>query len=135
MGTELGLTGPGVGAGWERLAEAVAARIPPAEIEGIWAFRPIRQEGKEHGTAILSQVDGEHRERRRIFTARYVLAIKGKERGKFAAVLEEVGSGPVEALDELLRGVEKRADDEPPQPVARELWFPPSAADAPSREG
>jgi hypothetical protein len=104
----------------------VAARLPVVEIDGVWVFQPIREGPREWGTAIISQVHGD---RRRIHTARFALQIKGKERGKFDAAIEEVGSGPVEALSELLQDVRKRlADEEPPVPVDLELWFPGHAA-------
>jgi hypothetical protein len=119
-----------VGDGWQRLARAVAAEVPPAEVDGVWVFRSIRQESKEWGTAIVSRIEGD---RRRIYTARYVHTIKGKERGKWSAVLEEVGSGPVEALDELIRGVEKRADEEMPTPVPPGDWFPGESDGAPQQ--
>ena len=109
------------GVGWPRLAAAVAEQIPPAEVDGVWVFSTLRYEGREWGTAVLSRVDGD---RRRIYTARYMLAVKGKERGKFEASLEEVGSGPVEALAQLLHDVQRRIDDEqPPLPVPPESWF------------
>jgi hypothetical protein len=118
------------GLGWPRLAGAVAERMPPAEVDGIWVFSPLRHDGREWGTAVLSRVDGE---RRRIYTARYMLAIKGKERGKFEASVQEVGSGPLEALTQLLRDAQRRIDDEhPPVPVAPEEWFA-AAPDAPAR--
>jgi len=108
--------------GWVRLAGAVADTLPPAEVDGVWTFRLLRHEGKEWGTAVLSRVDGD---RRRIYTARYVLAIKGKERGKFEASVQEVGSGPVAALARLLQDAQKRIDDEePPTPVSPAAWFP-----------
>jgi hypothetical protein len=120
--------------GWGRLADAVADLVPPAEVDGVWTFRPLRHEGKEWGTAVLSRVDGD---RRRIYTARYVLAIKGKERGKFEASVQEVGSGPVAALAQLLQDARKRIDDEePPTPVPPESWFPDpqaGATDGPAR--
>jgi len=95
--------------------------MPAAEVDGIWVFSPLRHDGREWGTAVLSRVDGE---RRRIYTARYVLAIKGKERGKFEASLQEVGSGPLQALAQLLQDVQRRIDDEhPPVPVPPEDWF------------
>ena len=59
--------------------------------------------------------------------------LKGKERGKFEAHLEEVGQGPVETLGELLAGVRKRIEDEDPRPVALETWFP--APDGATRNG
>ena len=116
--------------GWSRLAAAVAEVVPPAEVDGVWIFTPLRHEGREWGTAVLSRVDGD---RRRIYTARYVLAVKGKERGKFDASVQEVGSGPVSALAQLLQDAQKRIDDEqPPTPVAPDAWFPESPAGEPA---
>jgi hypothetical protein len=130
VGTQTDLKIP-AGEGWSRLARAVATEVPPAEVDNVWVFRAIRQEAREWGTAILSRVEGD---RRRIYTARYVHTIKGKERGKWSGALEEVGSGPVEALDELIKGVEKRADEEMPSRVAPEEWFPP-ATDGSTQQG
>jgi hypothetical protein len=114
---------PWPGLGWERLAQAVAEVLPPDEVDGVWAFSPLRRETKEWGTAVLSRVDGD---RRRIYTARYVLAIKGKERGKFEASVLEVGSGPLDALNRLVQEAQRRIDDEnPPISVPPESWFPP----------
>jgi len=114
------------GAGWARLAAAVGEQIPPSEVDGVWVFTTLRRDGGEWGTAVLSRVDGD---RRRIYTARYMLALKGKERGKFEASVEEVGSGPVEALARLLQEVQRRIDDEqPPVPVPPESWFAAAAA-------
>jgi len=118
------------GTGWPRLAAAVAKRIPPAEVDGVWVFSTLRHEGREWGTAVLSRVDGD---RRRIYTARYMLQVKGKERGKFEASVEEVGSGPVEALEKLLQDAQRRIDDEqPPIPVPPDEWLA-GAADAQPR--
>jgi hypothetical protein len=135
MGTGLGVTLPGTGPGWARLAQAVAAVVPPAEVDAVWVFSPLRRDGCEWGTAVCARVDGD---RRRIYTARYMLAIKGKERGKFDASVKEVGSGPVEALDRLLHEAHRRIDDEqPPLPVSPETWFaavsPPAPADGAPR--
>jgi hypothetical protein len=123
------VTGPGTGPGWTRLALAVAEVLPPGEVDGVWVFSPLRHEGCEWGTAVLSRVDGD---RRRIYTARYVLAVKGKDRGKFESSVQEVGSGPVEALARLLQETQKRIDDEhPPLPVSPDTWFPVTADGAP----
>jgi hypothetical protein len=117
-------SGPAVtGSGWDRLAQAVAGVLPPSEVDGVWVFTPLRRENREWGTAVLSRIDGE---RRRIYTARYVLAVKGKERGKFEASVQEVGSGTTEALARLVQEAHRRIDDEhPPTPVPPESWFPP----------
>lgn len=118
--------GPGVGPQWQRLAAWLRDALPVEEVDGIWIFRTLRRDQREFGTAVLSRIDGD---RRRIYTARYVARIKGKQRGGFDAQLEEVGSGPIEALHELLQLVPVRADDgEPPQPVEVSTWFPAMAA-------
>ncbi|HEV8358173.1 MAG TPA: hypothetical protein VGQ17_15585 [Gemmatimonadales bacterium] len=114
--------GPGAGPAWERLAEALRTAIPVGEVDRIWTFPIVRREGRDFGTAVLSRVDGE---RRRILTARFAHTVKGKKRGEFEWHLDEVGSGPLEALDELLALVPKRSDEEePPSPVDPALWFP-----------
>jgi hypothetical protein len=116
---------PGTGAGWSRLAGVVAQELPPAEVDAVWVFPVLRQQQREWGTAVISRVDGE---RRRIYTALYSLMIKGKERGKFESSIQEVGSGPVDALPALLQEVHQRTDDDvPPIPVPLEAWFPPEA--------
>ena len=130
MGTGLGVSLPGTGPGWARLAQAIAAVVPPADVDAVWVFSPLRRDGREWGTAVLARVDGD---RRRIYTARYVLAIKGKERGKFDASVEEVGSGPVEALDRLLQEAHRRIDDEqPPLSVSPGTWFASVSSSAPA---
>ena len=131
MGRETGVLNT-PGSGWGRLAADVAGSIPVAEIDGVWVFRSIRHETREFGTAIISRVDGQ---RRRIYTARYVHTLKGRERGQFASTLEEVGSGPVETLDQLVAGVRKRMDDEMPEPVAPEVWFSGVLAAAQAADG
>jgi hypothetical protein len=127
MGTGVGLSDfdsePGVGPGWSRLAEAVAKTLPLSEVDGVWVFPNIRRDGREWGTAVLTRLEGE---RCRIYTARYMLMLKGKERGQFEFELQEVGSGPVAALPALLQDVHKRTDDEhPPVELTPADWFPP----------
>jgi hypothetical protein len=110
--------------GWRQLAQVVARTLPVAELDGVWIFPKLRREQVEFGTAVLSRVDGD---RRRIYTARYALTIRGKERGKFESAIEEVGSGPVEALAQLLHDAQRRLDDdEPPTPAPLDEWFPPA---------
>lgn len=130
MSSVLTPTGPGIGDGWSRLVEAIRGELPVTEIDGIWVFKTIRHQARDFGTAVLSRVEGN---RRRIYTARYILTVKGKARGQFASAIEEVGSGPLEALEELLALVPKRAEDEePPVPLPLERWFPPEAVESPA---
>jgi hypothetical protein len=121
------------GSGWERLAQAVAQVVPPAEVDGVWVFAPLRREAKEWGTAVLSRVDGP---RRRIYTARYALAVKGKDRGKFESSIQEVGTGPQEVLTRVLQESQRRTDDEhPPTAVPPETWFSSLASANPPLHG
>jgi hypothetical protein len=118
----------GQGPGWDRLAAALRETLPAAEVDGVWVFRTMRADPREFGTAILSRVIAD---RRRIYTARYALTIKGRQRGAFEWDLVEVGSGPVEALAELLALVPARGvEDEPPVPIPVERWFPPPVPEA-----
>lgn len=119
---------PGTGAGWALLAQAVAAELPVAELDGLWVFRPFRRAGIEYGTAILSRVDDD---RLVIYTARYAHTLKGKKRGAFTSEWAEVGHGPLDALDELVALVPKRTEEEPPIPIPLERWFPAEADGAP----
>jgi hypothetical protein len=74
--------------------------------------------------------------RRRIYTARYAHTIKGKERGRFHWDLQEVGSGPLDALEALLAQVPARAEsEEPPVAVPLASWLPPAVDDGEPREG
>jgi hypothetical protein len=121
------------GSGWDRLAQAVAEVVPPLEIDAVWVFTPVRREANEWGTAVLSRVEGE---RRRIYTARYVLAVKGKERGKFESSIQEVGIGPVEALTRVLHEAQRRIDDDhPPTAVPPESWFSSTRSPGASVDG
>lgn len=121
----LALEGAAQHDGWARLIEVIRQQLPSEEIDGIWIFKTIRHNARDFGTAILSRVEGD---RRRIYTARYILTVKGKTRGQFETAIVEVGSGPLEALAELLALVPKRAEDEePPSPIPVERWFPKPA--------
>jgi hypothetical protein len=119
--------------GWDRLALAVAEILPPEEVDGVWTFAPLRRGTDEWGTAVLSRLDGE---RRRIYTARYMLAVKGKERGKFESSVREVGVGPAEVLSRVLQEAQRRIDDEhPPLAVPPESWFAAARAASPRLDG
>jgi hypothetical protein len=121
------------GSGWDRLAQAVAEVVPPLEVDGVWIFAPVRRETKEWGTAVLSRIEGE---RRRIYTARYVLDVKGKERGKFETSIQEVGTGPMDALARVLQDAQRRIDDEhPPFSVPPESWFSSTRSPGASVDG
>ena len=125
-----GALSPGLGLGWTRVAQAVEAEVPPHSIDGIWLFAPVRREWREWGTAVITcRLDSE---RRRIYTARYWLTIRGRERGEGRVLVEQVGESPAVVLHEVIAGVQERAGEtEPPVEVSPELWYPPEPAVTP----
>lgn len=118
--------GNGIGLGWTRVAQSVAERIPRDLIDRIWLFSPVRREEREWGTAVVScrMDDG----RSRIFTASYLMVVRGRERGQGRVTIEEVGESPPDVVQDVLAGVQERAGEpEPPTEIAPEDWFPPEA--------
>ena len=113
----------GAGPGWAQLATAVAARVPPAEIETIYLFRPLKREGREWGTAVVTR-RAEEGSRLRVYTARYMLILRGKERGRWKGDVEEVALSPAEVLAQvMLAAVDRSGDPEPPVIVERSDWY------------
>jgi hypothetical protein len=120
---------PGLGLGWARAARAVAERLSPEEIDGIWLFPPVRHEDREWGVAVVSS----HAEcgRRRIYTASYMLIIRGRERGQGKIAFEEIGEGPESVVPDVIKGVQERAGEtEPPIEVSADIWFPAESDDS-----
>jgi hypothetical protein len=122
-GPALGATGrPGQGPGWAKLAAAVALRVPAAEIETIFLFRPIKREGREWGTAVVTRrhPDG----RLLVYTARYMLVVRGKERGQSRVEVEEVALSPAEVVAQVMQhAAERGGDAEPPLAVGSAVWY------------
>jgi hypothetical protein len=113
----------GKGPGWERLATAVAAQVPPAEIETIYLFRPLKREGREWGTAVVTR-RSEQGSRLRVYTARYMLILRGKERGQWKGDVEEVALSPAEVLAQVMQAaVDRSGDPEPPVELERSAWY------------
>jgi len=133
---------PGMGLGWARAAQSLAEVVPASEIERIWLFPPVRREEREWGVAVVSRRS--EGERRRIYTARYMLIVRGRERGQGKVVIEEVGESPRSVVHDVIQGVQERTGEaEPPVAIAAEMWYPtkdesaivPAAGRAPSEEG
>lgn len=124
---------PEAGVGWSRVARALAEHIPPSEVHGIWLFAPLRHEDREWGTAIVARVA--EQDRRRIYTASYVIVTGGPERGQHRITIEEVGEGPEEVVREIIAGVQERAGEaEPPLEIPRDAWYG-DEDDEPATEG
>ncbi|OLC05554.1 MAG: hypothetical protein AUH42_07350 [Gemmatimonadetes bacterium 13_1_40CM_70_11] len=110
------------GPGWAMLAAAVAQAVPPAEIETIYLFRPIKREGREWGTAVVTRRAPDAR--LRVYTAKYMLVVRGKERGQAKVAVEEVGRSPAEVLEQvMLAAAERTGDAEPPVAHGPSVWY------------
>ena len=125
----------GRGPGWAELAAAVARAVPPAEIDTIYVFRPIKREGREWGTAVVTRAGGVAGDARlRVYTARYMLIARGKERGRSKVEVQEVALSPAEVLAQVMHAAADRTgDSEPPIVLDKAAWYDVSADPGPSR--
>jgi hypothetical protein len=113
---------PGLGLGWTRVAEKVRESVAIETIDRIWLFAPVRRDDREWGTAVVSCHAAAGR--RSVYTAGYLLVVRGRERGRGHVFIEEVGESPVSVVDEVIAGVQERAGEpDPPIEIAPELWF------------
>ena len=112
----------GTSLGWTKIAQAVAGSVPTESIDRIWLFAPVRREEREWGTAVLSCRTDE--QRCRIFTASYLMVVRGRERGRGKVTIEEVGESPPGVVHEVIAGVQERAGEAtPPAEIAPTQWF------------
>lgn len=115
---------PGQGAGWAKLAAAVEAQVPPAEIETIYVFLPIKRQGREWGTAVITRKSVGPEGRLRVYTAKYMLVVRGKERGQSKIEVEEVALSPAEVLAQVMQAtVDRGGDTEPPVELSPAVWY------------
>jgi len=113
---------PGQGPGWAKLAAAVALEVPPAEIETVYLFRPIKREGREWGTAVITR---RHPEGRLVvYTARYMLVVRGKEKGQSRVEVSAVALSPAEVVAQVMQqSAERSGEAEPPLAVGPGVWY------------
>ena len=115
---------PGQGPGWAKLAQAVGAELPPEEIETIYVFRPIRREGREWGTAVVTSRAAANGDRLRVYTARYMLVVRGKERGQAKLEVRETALSPADVLAQVIQATADRSGDvDPPVALSRAAWY------------
>jgi hypothetical protein len=115
---------PGRGPGWAKLAEAVAARVAPPEIETIYLFRPLKRDGREWGTAVVACRAPDGGARLRVYTARYMLIVRGKDRGQARIDVRETALSPAEVIAHVMESAAERSGDpEPPVAVGPAVWY------------
>ena len=102
----------------ERFLRAIAGELPADRVSELHLFPALRQGGMESGVAVIAALptaddalemppDSRHT----ILTARYRLALKGPERGKWEFSLVAEADAPLVTLDAVVRGVQKRAGE------------------------
>jgi hypothetical protein len=113
--------------GRERFLSEIAEQLPVVRIEELHLFSSIRHGGNECAIAVVAlrpEVAAEGSEARRtVYRARYRLALKGQERGKWEMDITEEADAPTVTVDEVVRGVLERAGDseEPERMSATDL--------------
>lgn len=99
-----------------RFLRAIADQLPPARVAELHLFPALRQGGVESGVAVIAarpEPSGgdDPAGRHTILTARYRLALKGVERGKWDFSIVEEADAPLVTVDAVVRGVQKRAGE------------------------
>jgi len=97
--------------GVARLLRLIAAQMPRAEVDQVWAFPGVRRDAREYGVAVISRREPGADERRRLYRARYMVELKGEKRGTATLELEEAAEAPEALLARVIDGVARRADD------------------------
>jgi len=99
----------------ERFIRAIAERLPGQRIEDIRLFAPLKQGGIESGVAVITavlEVAADAAPRFTIYRAQYKYTLKGAERGKWEVAITEEADAPEGTVDDVVRGVLRRAAEE-----------------------
>jgi len=95
----------------ERFLKDIAERIGPERIEEVRLFPPIRQGGTETAVAIIAS-SAQPNPWHTVYSARYRHTLKGAERGKWEVEVTAEADAPLVTVDEVVRGVMKRAGEQ-----------------------
>ncbi|HEX2716766.1 MAG TPA: hypothetical protein VHM67_03745 [Gemmatimonadaceae bacterium] len=95
-----------------RFLREIAARVPIERVSEVHLFSPMRQGGMETGVAVVAVAPDSEEGRHTVYTATYRLTLKGPERGKWEAAMVPEGEAPLLTVDEVVRGVQRRAGDD-----------------------
>jgi hypothetical protein len=122
----------------ERFLMAIAAALPPERFIELHFFSPMRQAGVESGVAVIAAhlelltpplmadappveeetipddtdpPNDETLPRYTVYTAKYKLAVKGPERGRWEFSLVAEADAPLLTVEAVVRGVLRRSGD------------------------
>jgi hypothetical protein len=109
--------------------------MPPAEIETIYLFRPWKRDGREWGTAVVTRRAPGAERRLRVYTARYMLVVRGKERGQARLEVTETALSPAAVIAQVMQATAERTGDaEPPVAAGPGVWYAVDGESASARE-
>ena len=94
----------------ERFLREIADRIGAGLVEEIRLFPPLRQGGTESAVAIVASSADPH-PWHTVYSARYRHTLKGHDRGKWEVEVTAEADAPLVTVDEVVRGVMKRAGE------------------------
>ncbi|MCR4340313.1 MAG: hypothetical protein NUW01_10560 [Gemmatimonadaceae bacterium] len=99
----------------ERFLREIAEHIPPETISEVRLFPAIRQGLVETGVAVVAAHPDANAEitpdRHTVYTARYRLAVKGADRGKWEFEIRADADAPLPTVDAVVDGVMRRAGE------------------------
>lgn len=97
------------GDGLARVLDEIATRMPKEEVEAVWAFPGVRREGREHGVAVVTRTGAD--DRHIVYRVRYVVELKGQQRGAVSVEIAETALAPADTLLKVIDGVRDRASE------------------------
>lgn len=98
-----------------RFMRSIAAEVPVDTVSEVRLFPPIRQGLVETGVAVIAAHPAANAEitpdRHTVYTARYRLALKGADRGKWEFEIRADADAPLPTVDAVVDGVMRRAGE------------------------
>ena len=99
----------------ERFLREISERVAPETVSEIRLFPPLRQGTVETGVAVVAAHPEANAattpDRHTVYTARYRLAVKGPDRGKWEFEIRADADAPLAAVDPVIEGVVRRAGE------------------------
>jgi hypothetical protein len=95
------------GDGLAKVLDAIAERMPRADVEAVWSFPGMKRDDKEYGVAVVTRKGAG--DRHVVYRVRYVLELKGQKKGTATVEIAETAEAPADMLPRVIDGVRDRA--------------------------
>jgi hypothetical protein len=96
----------------QRFLRTIAERVPAHTVSEVRLFPAIRQGQWEAGVAVVAavpEIEQPGHERHTVYTARYRLAVKGPDRGKWEFEIRADADAPLVTVEAVVAGVLERS--------------------------